>query len=107
MLTVRLFHVLTSDENTGALFTSDGISYLGKLWLVPEWYSEQGKEFLMPERIIRFDHLPHQAVPFAGHDYIVTYSIPKVCYKTPSPLTIETGHEVVLRPEVQILRGHS
>jgi hypothetical protein len=53
-----------SDGYVGRCF---GLQYEGKLWLVPSWLQLPSEPSARPERIIRFDTFPHQALD--GHEF--------------------------------------
>lgn len=46
-----------------------GLQYDRKLWLVPAWLQLPSEPSARPARIIRFDTLPHQAMPGSRFDY--------------------------------------
>lgn len=59
------------------ILTVDGISYEGKLWLVPQWIESKSEQISKPLRMVRFDNLPHIENPPSGHDYAVNQQVPK------------------------------
>lgn len=44
----------------GAMIKIKGVSYDGKLWLVPQWLTHKTEPHAIPARIIRFDHLHYE-----------------------------------------------
>lgn len=56
---MKIFQCLVgfSDGHVGIC---DGIEFNGKLWLVTRWLRHKTEPHSKPERIIRFDNLPHQ-----------------------------------------------
>lgn len=55
-----------SDGYVGRCF---GIHYADKLWLVPSWLELPSEPSAKPERIIRFDTFPHQALGGRGGEF--------------------------------------
>jgi len=60
------------------ILTVDGISYEGKLWLVPQWFDYPQEQASKPALMVRFDNLPHFENPASCHDYAVNQQVPKV-----------------------------
>lgn len=77
---MKILKTLVSIEGEGNLYTCDTIQYEGKMWLVPQWIDTLGTGKSMPVRIIQLDVLPHQKSSFAGHDFVLTYPIPKAVF---------------------------
>ena len=44
------------------MFKGSGIEHEGKLWIVTAWLKHPDESFAHPERLIRFDNLPHRLV---------------------------------------------
>jgi len=61
----------------GAATQFDTVKFEGKLWLVTGWQDRKAKQVFMPTRIIRFDHLPYQAVDRPDCAYDLGELIPK------------------------------
>jgi hypothetical protein len=73
----------------GFVIRCDGLAHEGKLWLVPSWLSHPTKPIAIPERMIRFDNLPHQKEA-EGLDYEnILLPIPESALSGPMPPGIE------------------
>lgn len=71
-----LFIVAVMCENS--ILNVDGLRYEDNLWLVPKWLDYPLEKMSKPERMIRFDNLPHQELSGnSAHDFLLQQPIPK------------------------------
>lgn len=91
----------------GSIITdADGIEHEGKLWLVPFWLDMPAAGVSMPNRIIRFDNLPHADVRGSNlGDYVLNNPIPKELFDFQTPKQQVAGFEYQELPDIRIPLG--
>jgi hypothetical protein len=75
------------------VYKIDAIDYEGKLWLVPHWLDMPAQGVTMPNRIIRFDILPHAKSQGGSWDFLLHSPIPKELIANETPQAPVAGYE--------------
>lgn len=94
-------------DGPGSIYKIDTIKHDGGVWLVPSWHEHVGKGYMTPERIVRLDTLPHQALGQGskiGH-YNLNDPIPYACLFGPLPSEGYDYPQVLSSPDIRIPTG--
>ncbi len=97
---MKILKVMVMGLEGGTISKCDAIEYEGKLWLVPRWLDIPAKGVTKPARLVRFDSLPHQAMPPGFGDYCVNVPIPKELFEDHTPKKAIPGFEFLELPEI-------
>jgi hypothetical protein len=101
---MKILKVMVIGVEGGTISKCDGIEYEGKLWLVPNWLDIPAQGVTKPARLIRFDTLPHEALPAgsAFGDYILNMPMPTELFGHQTPRQAIPGFEFQELPEITL-----
>jgi hypothetical protein len=92
-------------EENGSFQKVDTINYDNNWWLVPEWYDNKSKGWIMPKRIIQLDSLPHQVIDSGNPvDFVLDNPMPKDVFDGKTKKHKSKQFCVLIDPEIKLPR---
>lgn len=98
---MKVFKALVGRADAPEILKIDAIRWRGKLWLVPSWRVSAAQGVRWPQRLIRFDLIPHQTgTAFA--DFVLNEPIPMGILDGTASTEERARYEIVENPNLQI-----